>query len=411
MNNLIEKILNLSVGTVLLTNLYYLSGVLGIPYQLVIVLCLLISLGFSIKHYSTSLFVNLINNWHGLFFILFSLVFSFIDILIYKTEFRPNDIIRVIWYCSYFIWTFGLFGQRDKVGNWVFIQGGLVLFMLMVLGLFEKENPIPFSIILPVEKRNMSRIAATLVDANAYAGLFVLIIMMFFKHIHLKNKWFENGLFAIALVVFLYFNEASGSRQGLLMAAIWVIFRYKHKLTIRNSIVIALFFAFMGLLVFINLPSIKLYSVENPSSSVSRLFNSKENERAQESNFYRNQSIVNGFELIKNNLFVYGPGAFNFISRWEKENYNVEPHNGFLFLLAQYGLWAVFLFWFMWISAKRALAGNNLDLYLAYLLHFALMPNTMYYATAFLVFYYIDILYISPKITVDDSRWKAIEGS
>jgi hypothetical protein len=111
-----EYSVNLTIGIILLLNLYLLSGFLSIQYAFILIPCFLISCFFFIKRFNRNVFVNLINNWNVFFFVVFSIFLSLFTYLVsdLKYELKFNDAIRVIIYSIYLSWTaFIYYGKKD----------------------------------------------------------------------------------------------------------------------------------------------------------------------------------------------------------------------------------------------------------------------------------------------------------
>lgn len=391
----IEKILNLLIGVVLLTNLYLLGGLTKIPHLPFIALCLLVSFFYTLKRFDTPRFFSLLNNWLVICYFSFSVLLAIIDFAFYGTQPMVNDLVRVVLYAFYFSWTYLILHETGKYKEWFVKVGLIVTGILLVQGLFELNLPLVWNLFLSdnVEKRTLGRIGGTLIDSNSFACTLILIfIIIYLEH---KNHLFSKKYLWIWVlgVLVLYLNDLSGSRQGLVAIAVFVVYLVLQKINVKRLFVlIGVAIALAGS-VFVFEDQLISFAEENPSTAIGRVFVGSNNSKSAQSNIDRTQSLVEGYDLLYKNYFLYGPGILNFHSRWSMENNSFEPHNGLLFLLVQYGLFAIPIFYFFYLSYKRGYNKGVGIVFLALVVHLVFQPNSMYYAITFFVLFYIDIKY------------------
>lgn len=403
----IEKAFNFGIGLVLLNNLYLLSGLTRIPNVLVISISLLISIYYTFANWNSVKSTQLLLNWFTFFSIFFSLFLFTIDYFFNESAIRINDTIRILLYAFYFTWTYLLFAEKEQLLNWIKKLAIWSIFVLILQGLFEYYQPYLWTFMLSenVEKRTVGRIAGSLIDSNSYACSLIIYYLIYFKEnqssFQVKKLLALLGLFFIVA----YLNDISGSRQGLLLILLFLGYLLFENLSVRNLKYVIIF---CGLIVVLSLlfnQQILDYANQNPHSSVGRILSSTDN-KASQSNLDREHSIYAGILFLSENYFLIGPGMLNFASRWENFTTVHEPHIGFLFLIVQYGVLSLVLFYIYYLSFIRSSLAKVNMLFWAIFIHIALQPNTVYYAISFFVFFYIDAKYftVSEMLILPDNN-------
>lgn len=391
----IERWLNFVVGLILLNNVYYLTKNIGIPANLLIILCLVVCLLFFIKNFNENEFVNQANNWNTIFYVFISIPLCFIDWLINNSTPIFNDFLRVLLYSFYFNWTFHIY-DFDSIKKW-FLKISLVSFFLLTLeGIIENINPVLFTFLIDngdINKRALLRIAGTLIDCNAYSGL--LCILMFIIYDSNFGGKFKLTVNVVIFILSVYLTELSGSRQGLIMIIAFLIYVYFKKFSLQKVLNLMYLFLFITLISFIFWSKIESYVVENPSSTFSRFVDRNNVSQSATSDLERKNSINAGLEFCIDNYFVYGPGILNLATRYAGFTDSHLPHNGFLYILAQYGLiLGLIPFVILFAVAKRAKQTKALFFFFLFLIPYSLIPNIMYYFTVYFAIFYIDCKYL-----------------
>lgn len=392
----IQSQINVFIGIILLNNLYLLSGVIGIPNNVIIVLCLLVSLFYFVKNFDKQLYVNLTNNWSTLFLILVSIPLFFIDYLLNKSTPSFNDLIRIIIYALYFSWTFSYYNSIRKIKNW-FVTVSLISFVILTIqGLFENSNPLVFSLLLStgnIEKRLLTRIAGTLIDSSCYSGILCIYLYIIFKFWY-KKTILRTVLFAVLSIICFYLTDLSGSRQSLIMILFLFAYIIFNNLNYRKLIIVLSVLLISIFIILVSWNQISRYIIENPSSSIARFIDGENSSQASKSTEERKYSLISGVALILDNYLIYGPGLLNFNSRWANFSQYAVPHNGFIYLFAQYGIWALVSFYILFKLGQRSMKSDSQVIYILFLIHFFLYPNIMYYGTTFFVYFFIDSQYL-----------------
>jgi hypothetical protein len=398
----LEKFINISVGVFLLTNLYLISGFLGIPSDIIIILCLLISAFFFIKNFNINQFINTTNNWNTLFYVLISVPLCLVDWIINDSTPKPNDMIRVLMYSFYFSWTFSLYKDQINIRKWFIWVSFISFIVLTIEGLFEKENPVVFSFLFSGSnqlKRSLARIGGSLVDENSYSGLLNLLLMVIYLEWYKYKTIFKTIIIVLFIIITVYLTDLAGSRQGLIMFFIFFIYLFFKKINTFKIILLTGTILLSITLILVSWNKIATYIEKNPNSSVARFVAGESASQSNQSNIDRKNSLLAGVNLCTNNYFLYGPGMINFASRWQKFTTHHEPHNGLLFIFTQYGILGIIPLIVLYQLAKRSLKVGLLIFFIAFFIHYSLQPNLMYYCTTFFVAFYIDYKYLLSKET------------
>jgi hypothetical protein len=239
-------------------------------------------------------------------------------------------------YSFYFSWTFNLYIHSKYLKTW-FIAICLTSFAILTLqGIFEEKNPILFSILLSsgnLEKRALTRIAGTLIDANAYSGLLcIFLIIVYIEWVKNYLSYLKKIILFLLIIFTVYLTELSGSRQTIIMLVFFFLYLFFREINKRKIIVFISFLLFLILNTIIFWNKIEDYVVQNPSSSIARYLSGNNASQSSRSDIERTKSLISGFELIVDNNFIYGPGIINFASRYKNFTDNPVPHNGFLYI-------------------------------------------------------------------------------
>jgi hypothetical protein len=391
----LESRLNYLVGVTLMTNLYYLSGLFMLPSMLFIVACLFVCAYYFIKRIDPKRLMFYTNFWVISGFILFSIFLYVPELVLRGSSFNPNDIIRVLIYLFFVGWTVSIKDSWESLAKFFGLSSFIAIILLTLIGFFEKFFPMLFALVLPpnLVRGTVTRIGATLIDPNTYATALVVyfsVAVYFFNYTFKKGKFLFMALMLIPIFILI---ETSGSRQGILLFAIWLFslgLKENWKLTALSLAGVIVLFLILFL---VFKEPLQEYAVQNPNTSVARILFPTENKMSSLSNLERKASLEAGFRFIENNFLFFGPGSFGFQNAYDASNsFSGEaiPHNGPLFLWSQYGILTLYFFYFIYLVAKRAIKANVGLFFLFYLVQFLLLPNSSYYFLAVFLLLCID---------------------
>ncbi len=397
MRDKLEYILNFVLGIILFNNLYFFSHLIFLPSNLLLTGCLLISLYYFLKHFDLKVYLSLLNNWNVMFYFIFSIIFLVIDYLLNTRSPNFNDLIRVLIYSLYFSWTFQLFKDFEGIKKYLFRICITSLIILFIEGLIEINAPFAFSLFLPPGyEKKMSRVGGTLIDATSFAVMVVIYLAMILYDLKIKSGFRKIIFVVLLLSLCFYLVEISGSRLGFMLYFLVFLF-YVAPLFKRNILPYLLGFSLLiFFMVFVFQTQLVQYARENPDSSFSRFAFAKDNTHSSQSTFAREVSLIGGLEYIKSNYFIYGPGSCNYVQaygefqNWEK----ALPHNGFIFLGGQYGILFLVFVYLIFLLAKRAFKSGTFVFFLIFIIQFNIMPNCNYYCSVFLLWFFIDTVYL-----------------
>jgi hypothetical protein len=393
----LEEILNWMVGVIILTNLYFLSKLIFLPYTTIILFCLVVSGYYFFKNFDSKKYLDLLNTWNVIFFLLFSFFLSIIEFLI--NGFKPNfnDLIRALLYLFYFNWTFILYKNLESLKKFFLILCSISLGILIIESYFDSKFPIAFNLVLPdTFHRDIRRVSGTLIDSNSFSTAVVVFIGIVLFTTGELNKFKKNILVFVLLVLGFYLVEISGSRQGFILYAVLILGYFWPKLKKEYFYYLVAFAVFFVILALAFQEQFIQYAVENPNSSISRVVFFNDNKMSSASNDERLNSLLGGLEYIKHNFFIYGPGGASYMeSYYALFRHEVHvPHNGVLFLWGQYGLLFLVFMYFQFVSLKRAWKSKLFVFFLLSFIQFNFLPNSSYYCTSFLLFFFIDFNYL-----------------
>ena len=333
------------------------------------------------------------NNWIVLVYLSLSVIFGFIDFLFYETSPDFNDAIRVFLYAIYFSWTCFVFNDKLSFNYWLSKVGNWSVWVLIIEGFIELFFPFVWALLLSsnVEKRNFGRIGGTLIDSNMFAcTLLLLVIILYYEVFDKNNKRHVSYSILVALPT-LYLIEISGSRQAILSLVAFLLALALPKMDFRRIFNLFLLFLCFVFIFVLALDPIKNYASNNPSSAISRVLGGEESLQSAQSNLDRKNSLLQGVSMISDNYFLYGPGLFNFTSRWQKDSVYYVPHNGFIFLMAQFGVFSFIIFYLFYFSFLKSWRIKRVAIFIIIAIHLFFQPNAMYYAITFLGVFYIDV--------------------
>ena len=379
-----EKVLNLFVGSFLLSNLYYLSSIVGLSNLDVIIFLFIISfLGFvlrfnlsNLKLLGTKLVIRLVS----LSF------FLFIINSLFNYEFYSKDIIRIAMYVFYFCWTFSIFKNNKILLENHFKKLIIILFVLIVLmSFFEYFFYDFFKLIINanfVSYGNSRRLAITFIDPNSFA---FALISFSYVYSRIENSSYKKIIILFITILLVNFT---GSRLGLLLFLILVIpylVNFFRSFNYSNILLIIL----VSPILFLIPKSINDNS--KSASIIERIFESEKSSSASVSTNERIESLKSGLKASDFSNILIPPGNFNFRSKWDKViEARHYPHSTFVYMFVEYGIyfiWPLLIFLQLYKKAKRT---KTLSLYFILISSFLLLPNLIYYSTIFFIIFYIE---------------------
>jgi hypothetical protein len=381
------------IGVILLASLYSFTGLTHISYIPFFIVILGITGFYTFIRFNALKFFNLINNWNVAFFFIASSFLMVVPIVANGAEIKINDLVRVVSFCLFFSWTFFLYSDAESMKKFLFNICLITIIILFLEGLLYLTQPLLMTFLLDKEPVKLNEIKSSLGDRNSYSNALVFLLAIILQTLP-EMKKVTKAIFLILLIgVTIFFVEESGSRAALLMLFLLFIINVSSKITKKGLVYIALGLIISSILLLISLPALKEYSIQNPTSSISRLFFTDSNPKSIASNIERANSIYAGIEFILHNYVIFGPGSFAFESEWWAFNSSDShfPHNVFIFIWCQYGLFSIAYFYFLDIAFKRGLKAKLYSLLAIYSIQFIFSPNAFYYVYAFLVMFIIDI--------------------
>lgn len=196
------------------------------------------------------------------------------------------------------------------------------------------------------------------------------------------------------LVLSFLLVNISGSRQGLIFWGIFLvgfIWNLVKEISFRKLIQLGIA---IGIAISFAIPILMSYFEDNPGSAFARLFLGGAN--SNESTNSRWSTLEAGFEFIKNSYFLFGSGSINFDKAWFDftSNDTPLPHNSFVFLWCQYGVFTLCLFFLFFKSIHRAFKAGQFLIVFGLLIPYFFQPNFPYYPISLFVISYIDIYYL-----------------
>lgn len=395
MKNL-EKGLNFLIGLILLGNLYYLAPLVGLSKDIVVILVLSVSLFFSFIRFSIR-FSNFLFVKIAIVFLLLSIMFFILNSLfsVYAPSF--NNLIRVIWYVSFFGWTYKLYRNEKELSDVFLKWTTVILIIISLISYFEYYNYNLFWEIIMNDPRELItnvRLAGTYIDANSFAAALVTYLFIFLRT-NKSNIFNWIYFFAVAFLINL-----SGSRMGLLLIAIvfinHILFQpYFNKVKVIKILIMAFLMLLISVLMFstkdIDFKANKQYTSE---TTISRVFDDSRNNRTEASTNERLESLKTGLNTAIGINLIIPPGAIYFESKWNDEvDSKHYPHNSIIYMFVEYGLfflWPMYILFLVW---KKSRVVKLKALFTLLLFQLLFLPNAMYYSTFFLIIFYIDFYY------------------
>ncbi len=388
-----EKRLNFLIGLIVLGNLYYLAPIVGLSKEIVLISLVFVSLFFSLIRFSRRL-SNLLFVRLAISFVVLSIIFFLINSLLTNYSPAVNNLIRVIWYLSFFFWSYKLY-QNDKELSAVIIKWTTVILIIVgIISFFEYYYYNLFWQFIMDDPRELTtnvRLAGTYIDANSFAGALATYLFIFMK----TNK--RNIFNWVYFLVVAFLINLSGSRMGLLLIVIILLNHILAQLNLKNykvkkELITTFFVLLISLLVFsVSKPD---FEENNHETSISRIFDDTRKDRTETSSNQRIESLKNGLKAASGTNLIVPPGDIFFESKWENEvKARHYPHNSFIFMFVEYGLfalWPLYILFLVW-QISRVLKLKTL--YFLLLFQLLLLPNAMYYSTFFLIIFYIDFHY------------------
>ena len=379
-----EKALNIVVGVISLSNLYYLSAIVGLPNSTVIIFTFIISFIGFIFRFNSSNFKLL-----GTKLTYRLVVLSFFLLILNSVsnyEFYYNDIIRILGYSFYFCWTFSIF-KNQKFLLEIHLKKILqILFLLIVLmSFFEYFFYEIFKLIIDNEfifSGHKRRLAITFLDPNSFS--FAIIV---FTYIFIRMEKSSYKKLIIFLITILLVN-LSGSRLGLLLFLIMFFPLMVKFFKNFNFSKISLLILLSSSLLFIP----KSANEDSKTASIIvRLFDDAQSESTSNSSNERVRSLENGIKAINMANTFIPPGNFFFRSKWENETTSGHyPHSTFLYMFLEYGIFVVWPLLILVPLYKKAKQQRTKVLYFIFLVGLMLLPNLIYYSTTFFIIYYLE---------------------
>ena len=381
-----EKILNLIIGTIVLTNLYYLSPLIGLERLDVILILLVVSLIFYLIRFNKkSLFLS--NHKLVLSIVTLSSFFLIINSAFNNYTFYPNDIIRILIYLFYFNWTFFLY-QNNSIKYRVYITKllELIFICIILMSLAEYFIPTVFrSLIFDnyIDYENSIRLAVTFRDPNSFATSLCIFL---FIYLRLKGLTLKSTFLTI---IVLFIVNLSGSRLGLLLLLFVLFDVLKYHINVKKMIAISaiLFFSIFG---YNQIIKYKITEVKT-ETIFERVFDQGKSYASSSSLDQRFDSYTAALDAISISNMILPPGNFLFKSKWKEEiNKRHYPHSSFLYMLVEYG---VFFIWPLIIILKlrdKSKKSKLNNLYYMLIILLLILPNIIYYSIVFFIINHIE---------------------
>ena len=383
-----ERLINLIIGILLFSNLYYFSPLLGLSnFSVLISLIIICSCGF-IYRYKPS-YSKLLMSKLTFRLIVLSFILLIIQILS-GYEFYINDTARIILYTLYFGWTLFLFKNKINLYSHLKKQLIILFFLIIIMSFTEYYFYDLFHLIIDPEfviGRINKRLTITFLDPNAFA--FALVS---FAYIYTRLE--KSLIYKLAIVfITLFLVNYTGSRLGLLLS-LFLVFQTMI-VFFKNSSKSKYLFLFLISASFFLIPKSKNDNSDK-ASIVQRLTETKQSNSASASSDARISSLKAGLKASNLSNIILPPGNFLFRSKWKiEENGPHYPHSTFLYMFVEYGIYA---FWPLLIFIplyKKSKITKNRQLYFFLMIALSLLPNLIYYSTCFLIIFFIELEYIT----------------
>ena len=381
------------IGVILLTSLYSFTGVTHISYIPFFIVILGLTGFFTISRFQADKFINLVNNWNVVFFFVVSSLLMVIPILMNGAEIKINDFVRVVSFSLFFSWAFFLFNEKENMRNFLFKLCLSALIILFLEAILYLTQPLLMTLMLGKEPIKNYEMTGSLGDRNSFANALVFLLAIVLQTLPDKKSKYRLPFLVLMIGLTIFFVDKSGSRAALLMVFLLLVILGFNKITKKAWLYILIGLIISSFLILLSLPALKEYALQNPASSLSRLFFSDSNPKSIASNIERANSIFVGIEFILHNYILFGPGSFVFESEWWAFTNNAShfPHNVFIFIWCQFGIFSVIYFYFLYIALKRGFRTKLYSIIAIYSIQFIFSPNAFYYVYAFLMMFFIDV--------------------
>jgi O-antigen ligase len=356
------------------------SIILKIPQNIQLGAAFFIFISFSIFHIRKSDFSNLTNFKLVFFYLISSLLLT---PFYYNINWWPNDMIRCI------LLLFLFFSLRVTFRNYylsalkiIAIFTIVIQYLFCIPQLYFKEI---YIIVMGLNTESLTRVSGSLVDPNVFSFTVCTCYIILIYTIKLSGK--IKNLYIILLSLFsLYLVNLSGSRGGLLI--ILIVFFLYLKSVLRNTTFLAAL-SFLSILFFFSITNFSSSNISDQETTIDRFFSQDEKVKtySSSSSDQRLGSLDEGFTLIKENYFLFGPGIFMYNYVWEKHNFYVFPHNTFVYLYSMFGILSLFPFYILIVLPFRNIKLSTAKKLLFVTLLFSLMlsVNVVFYPLSFML--------------------------
>lgn len=356
------------------------SIILKIPQNIQLGIALFIFISFSIFHCRKSDFGNLTNFKLVSFYLIASL---FLTPFYYNINWWPNDMVRCVLLLFLFFSLRVTFKKHYLSAIKIIALFTIIIqYLFCIPQLYFKEL---YIIIMGLNSESLTRVSGSLVDPNVFSFTICTCYIIVVYTLNLTGK--IKSLFIISFSLFsLYLVNLSGSRGGLLI--ITLVFLLYLKSVLRSTVFLASL-SFISILLFF---SISIFSSSNNSeqeTTIDRFFSQDEKIKtySSSSSDQRLGSLQEGFTLIKENYFLFGPGIFMYNYVWEKHNFYVFPHNTFVYLYSMFGIFSLIPFYILTVLPYRYIKFSIPKKLLFVTLLFSLMlsVNVVFYPLSFML--------------------------
>lgn len=361
-------------------NLYYLAPLIGMSHNTFLIICLVITFLFSFRY-----LLKYRKSYYNKFFLLFLLISTFLIPFNISNGYiiRPNDMIRVFWFVCMFNWIREF--NRDKNSLSLFLKriSYLLFILFVVLSFFEHNSRILFQTIVYGEEVEeislLGRLAITYRDANVYSA-----IICFFLYVLLRTED-KTLLQLLMLATSAIIINLTGSRMGGLIFLViflwWLLNQTKKKLIILVAILAGVLYLHIG--------DLSNLATTEEQSLISRITGATDS--GERSTQGREETLKDGISFgLGDNLWMPA-GNFYFDYKWRHTtNHGYHfPHSGFVYLLCEYGIFSLFVFFFFFKLFLLAKKNRELLLYIVAIAPLLFLPNSLYifplYFGAFLI--------------------------
>lgn len=388
----------LVVGTILITFLYVFKF-FG-PSYLTLPFIFLLSLFF---------FMNNINKCRVIFFlhakmiiclISLSIVLAIMDFIFNWNGQHFNDLIRILIYFVYFSWAGLLLSHTGKYRYYYDKLALASLVILIILGGWEFIAPTTFNNnLLDVYSEGISAgrllVSGPIRDSNTYSGMIVILFFLWSKVV--KKDRCSTGVQILLFMLVASLVTFSGSRLGAIMfilSSISIVYdNIRYGTNVSRLLIIASLIVCFGVVCFNFGKIITVFEESSVVTVYTRVFGAASG-NALLSNHARIDSLWNALDFSQSYYYLWGPGMINFTSAWSN---GVLPHNLFMFIYAQYGLFCMAILYLLWVAWRRAVVAKEKRLFLLLMLFSNLLVNALYYPIFYFVLLYIDLKYAEVK--------------